>query len=86
MPNNLNKRAFIDAVLQNGKVKYVFLGPFSIGLFASKTFLLPSVNVRLRLIQSSPSSDMVDTAGLNSEVLILGLAFLLDRLHSQITD
>ena len=43
----------------------------AIGLFACETLLLPNVNLRLKLIRSSPAFYMIDTGRLNSEALIL---------------
>ena len=65
------KRAFTDTVFQKDKDEFTFYGPLAIGLFACETLLLPNVNLRLKLIRSSPAFYMIDTGGLNSEALIL---------------
>ena len=70
-PNDFTKRAFTDTVFQKDKDEFTFYGPLAIGLFACETLLLPNVNLRLKLIWSSPAFYMIDTGGLNSEAIIL---------------
>ena len=70
-PNDFTKRPFTDVVFQKAKDEFTFYGPLAIGLFACETLLLPNVNLKLKLIRSSPSFYMIDTRGLISEALIL---------------
>ena len=70
--------------LKNIKMNLLFT-VLAIGLFACETFLLPNVNLRVKLIRSSLAFYIIDTGGLKSKALILKLAFLIDRQQSQIT-
>ena len=70
-PNDFTKRAFTDTVFKKDQDEFTFYGPLAIGLFACETLLLPNVNLRLKLIRSSPAFYMIDTGGLNSEAIIL---------------
>ena len=70
-PNDFTKRPFTDVFFQKDKDEFTFYGPLAIVLFACETLLLPNVNLRLKLIRSSPALYMIDTGGLNSEALIL---------------
>ena len=66
-PNDFTKRPFTDVVFQKDKDEFTFCGPLAIGLFACKTLLLPNVNLRLKLIRSSPPFYVIVTGGLKSE-------------------
>ena len=58
-------------VFQKDKDEFNFYGSLAIGLFACETLLFPNVNLRLKLIRSSPAFYMIDTGRLNSEAIIL---------------
>ena len=70
-PNDFTIRAFTDTVFRKDPDEFTFDAPLAIGLFACETLLLPNVNLRLKLIRSSPALYMIDTGGLNSEAIIL---------------
>ena len=50
---------------------FTFYGPLALRLFSLETLLLTNVNLRLKIIRSSPSFYMIQTAGLNSDALII---------------
>ena len=68
-PNDFTKRAFTDTVFKKDTDEFTFYGQLAIGLFARETFLLPNVNLRMKLIRSTLAFYMIDTCGLNSEAL-----------------